>query len=359
MDRKEKIICLSCLSALIAANMGTKIYYDKKKENIDKEDNEIKSNLDEYLHKVAGRDKLIIGYSKNGKTPLGLYKMLMANKGSVVFDDYNGEMYDMTAEELHNKGYHIKRFDLSKENEVHFNPLSYLKDEIDVDNFVNAVFEAKEIPEDYIYEDEKNLLNACIDLVLFENETKEQKNLPYVLDLLKSDDLENIFNEINDESESYKRYENFRKKDTCEKNIIVKNLNKLLSIYSIPHIAEMLKDDGLDIDSFTNNKIALYIYDDDTMEMYGSIISLLYNTLFTTVLEKTDNEIPVHIYATSLCKIPHLNDFLDIKNVMTMSHDKNNISITLHFEDTDTFKKMYGKDTNDIINKLDLLTPLN
>ena len=96
MDKNEKIICLSCLSALIAASMSTKIYYDKKKEKKENEDNEIKSNFNEELNKVADRDKLIIGNTKTGKIPINLHKMLMANKGSIVFDDYNGEMYDMT-----------------------------------------------------------------------------------------------------------------------------------------------------------------------------------------------------------------------------------------------------------------------
>ena len=146
----------------------------------------------------------VIGSSGSGKTRFWLTPQLLQAHSSYVTVDPKGGILGQVGEFLTRQGYKIKVFnsvDFSKS--MHYNPLAYVRTEIDILKFVNALNtntkgDGKE-GDEFWTKAETLLYCALIGYIVFEA-PEEERNLNTLVDMLNSmevrEDDENFKNAI-------------------------------------------------------------------------------------------------------------------------------------------------------------------
>ena len=86
----------------------------------------------------------MFGGSGAGKSASYVIPNALQLLGSYVFTDPKGELYDKTAGYFKAKGYNVKVLNLvNPENSDGYNPLSHIKNEIDVDVIANTIMKGQ------------------------------------------------------------------------------------------------------------------------------------------------------------------------------------------------------------------------
>ena len=129
-----------------------------------------------------------IGSSGSGKTRFWLTPQLLQAHSSYVVVDPKGSVLGQVGTFLQNRGYKIKVFnsiDFSKS--MHYNPLSYIRNEADILKFVNALIsntkgEGKE-GDPFWQKSETLLYCALIAYIIFEG-PEEDRNMNTLVDMI-------------------------------------------------------------------------------------------------------------------------------------------------------------------------------
>ena len=131
-----------------------------------------------------------IGSSGSGKTRFWLTPQLLQAHSSYVVVDPKGSVLGQVGTFLQNRGYKIKVFnsiDFSKS--MHYNPLSYIRNEADILKFVNALIsntkgDGKE-GDEFWTKAETLLYCALVAYIVFEGKP-EDKNINTLVDMINS-----------------------------------------------------------------------------------------------------------------------------------------------------------------------------
>jgi len=259
----------------------------------------------------------VIGSSGSGKTRFWLTPNLLQGHSSYVVVDPKGGILGQVGSFLKKQGYKIKVFnsiDFSKS--MHYNPLSYIKNEADILKFVNALIQntkgdGKEGDEFWV-KAEQLLYCALIAYIVFEG-PEEDRNINTLVDIISG-------MEVKEEDEEFKgavdymfeglakrkpdcfavkQYKKYRLASGKTAKSILISCGARLAPFDIPQLREIMSYDELELDRTGDRKTATFFIISDTDVTYNFIVALAFSQMFNLLCERADNvhggRLPHHV----------------------------------------------------------------
>lgn len=323
------------------------------------------------------KNVLVIGGTGAGKTRYHVKPNLMQMNCSFVTADSKGLVLAECGAMHARNGYDIKVLNLKDPAKSdHYNPLAYLKSEIDiyklVDNIIsNTTPKNTGNKDDFWEKAERAFLMACIGY-LYYRANKEDQNIPTLLYLIDAA-------EAKDENEDYVSaldvlFQEYEKTDynsfPCRmyrafksgagktiKSIIV-SVKVRLAPFSIDDISSLLYEDTIDFSTIGEKKTALYIVLPDTHKSFNFLAAIMYQQLLDTLIDKADNEykggsLPIHVKFM-------LDEFANTGQIpnfelVTSTIRSRNISVTILIQAISQLKALYKNTWETIVGNCDSL----
>ena len=251
----------------------------------------------------------VIGSSGSGKTRFWLTPQLLQAHSSFVVVDPKGGVLSQVGHFLQSKpqNYKIKVFnsiDFSKS--MHYNPLSYIKNEADILKFVNTLIsntrgDGKEGDEFWV-KSESLLYCALLAYIIFEG-PEEDRNINTLVDMISGmevkEDDENFLNAVGymfmglekrkPDCFAVRQYKKYRLASGKTAKSILISCGARLAAFDIPQLREIMSYDELELDRMGDRKTATFFIISDTDNTYNFIVALAFSQMFNLLCERADN----------------------------------------------------------------------
>ncbi|WP_458255757.1 VirD4-like conjugal transfer protein, CD1115 family [Dysosmobacter welbionis] len=258
-----------------------------------------------------------IGSSGSGKSRFWLTPQLLQAHSSYVVVDPKGSVLGQVGTFLQNRGYKIKVFnsiDFSKS--MHYNPLSYIRNEADILKFVNALIsntkgEGKE-GDPFWQKSETLLYCALIAYIIFEG-PEEDRNMNTLVDMIsgmevKEDDdefmnaVDYMFKGLEKRKPdcfAVKQYKKYKLASGKTAKSILISCGARLAPFDIAELRELMSYDEMELDTIGDRKTALFVIISDTDDTFNFVVAIMYSQLFNLLCDKADDvyngRLPVHV----------------------------------------------------------------
>ena len=238
-----------------------------------------------------------IGSSGSGKTRFWLTPQLLQAHSSYVVVDPKGGVLGQVGAFLQRRGYKIKVFnsiDFSKS--MHYNPLSYIRNEADILKFVNALItntkgEGKE-GDPFWTKAETLLYCALIAYIIFEGPA-EDRNMNTLVDMISGmevkEDDENYKNAVDymfdglakrkPDCFAVKQYRKFKLSSGKTAKSILISCGARLAPFDIPQLREIMSYDELELDRMGDRRTATFFCISDTDSTYNFLVALAFSQM--------------------------------------------------------------------------------
>ena len=314
-----------------------------------------------------------IGSSGSGKTRFWLTPQLLQAHSSYVVVDPKGSVLGQVGTFLQNRGYKIKVFnsiDFSKS--MHYNPLSYIRNEADILKFVNALIsntkgEGKE-GDPFWQKSETLLYCALIAYIIFEG-PEEDRNMNTLVDMIsgmevKEDDdefmnaVDYMFKGLEKRKPdcfAVKQYKKYKLASGKTAKSILISCGARLAPFDIPQLREIMSYDELELDRMGDRRTATFFCISDTDSTYNFLVALAFSQMFNLLCERADNvhggRLPHHVQvlwdeAANTGQVPGLEKLVAVIR-------SREISLCLLYQQLAQCKAIYDKNAETILGNMD------
>ena len=314
-----------------------------------------------------------IGSSGSGKTRFWLTPQLLQAHSSYVVVDPKGSVLGQVGTFLQNRGYKIKVFnsiDFSKS--MHYNPLSYIRNEADILKFVNALIsntkgEGKE-GDPFWQKSETLLYCALIAYIIFEG-PEEDRNMNTLVDMIsgmevKEDDdefmnaVDYMFKGLEKRKPdcfAVKQYKKYKLASGKTAKSILISCGARLAPFDIPQLREIMSYDELELDRMGDRRTATFFCISDTDSTYNFLVALAFSQMFNLLCERADNvhggSLPHHVRvlwdeAANTGQVPGLEKLVAVIR-------SREISLCLLYQQLAQCKAIYDKNAETILGNMD------
>ena len=314
-----------------------------------------------------------IGSSGSGKTRFWLTPQLLQAHSSYVVVDPKGSVLGQVGTFLQNRGYKIKVFnsiDFSKS--MHYNPLSYIRNEADILKFVNALIsntkgEGKE-GDPFWQKSETLLYCALIAYIIFEG-PEEDRNMNTLVDMIsgmevKEDDdefmnaVDYMFKGLEKRKPdcfAVKQYKKYKLASGKTAKSILISCGARLAPFDIPQLREIMSYDELELDRMGDRRTATFFCISDTDSTYNFLVALAFSQMFNLLCERADNvhggRLPRHVRvlwdeAANTGQVPGLEKLVAVIR-------SREISLCLLYQQLAQCKAIYDKNAETILGNMD------
>ena len=314
-----------------------------------------------------------IGSSGSGKTRFWLTPQLLQAHSSYVVVDPKGGVLGQVGAFLQRRGYQIKVFnsiDFSKS--MHYNPLSYIRNEADILKFVNALItntkgEGKE-GDPFWTKAETLLYCALIAYIIFEGPA-EDRNMNTLVDMISGmevkEDDENYKNAVDymfdglakrkPDCFAVKQYRKFKLSSGKTAKSILISCGARLAPFDIPQLREIMSYDELELDRMGDRRTATFFCISDTDSTYNFLVALAFSQMFNLLCERADNvhggRLPHHVRvlwdeAANTGQVPGLEKIVAVIR-------SREISLTLFYQAMSQCKALYKDHAETIMGNMD------
>ena len=313
------------------------------------------------------------GSSGSGKTRFWLTPQLLQAHSSYVVVDPKGSVLGQVGTFLQNRGYKIKVFnsiDFSKS--MHYNPLSYIRNEADILKFVNALIsntkgEGKE-GDPFWQKSETLLYCALIAYIIFEG-PEEDRNMNTLVDMIsgmevKEDDdefmnaVDYMFKGLEKRKPdcfAVKQYKKYKLASGKTAKSILISCGARLAPFDIPQLREIMSYDELELDRMGDRRTATFFCISDTDSTYNFLVALAFSQMFNLLCERADNvhggRLPHHVRvlwdeAANTGQVPGLEKLVAVIR-------SREISLCLLYQQLAQCKAIYDKNAETILGNMD------
>jgi len=319
---------------------------------------------------VDNANTVLIGAPGTGKTRSYVLPNLMsAESESLVVLDPKGEIYDMTASLMADKGYKVLSLDFvtPEQSGINYNPLEYCRDEEDIIKLSRLLTDdqMKRTTDVFWPLTAQILCNALIGY-LKKYRPKHNQHFGSIVRLLRSatvsedncdealSKLDMIFREVGQKdykSWALSQYDLVKRAAGKTQKSIIISLIATFSGWMTPQMTEMMSANTLDIESLCKDKTVLFVKCSDTDRSKDTLVALFFMQLFQELYRIADSD-PSHALARPLhiilddvganLKIPNMD------SIISTSRGRG-ISISIILQSVGQLKKQY-EDYTSILN---------
>lgn len=254
------------------------------------------------------KNTFVIGGAGSGKTFNYLKPNLMQMNSSFVVTDPKGLLVREIGTMLENNGYQIKVFDLARlKNSNHFNVFNYMPDELDIDRVLEGISIAVQDADkkkDFWQLASDMLVRSLIALLWFDGKDNGYTpNLSQVAVLLRGlirDDekvpspTEELFEEVakkHPDNYASKQFNAFKTTAGAKETQagVIGNAVSIFGGFDHQAVVNLINHDDMDIDSWNEQKTAVFIHIPEMSSSYNFLASLLVSTSITKLSQKADD----------------------------------------------------------------------
>ena len=314
-----------------------------------------------------------IGSSGSGKTRFWLMPQLLQAHSSYVVVDPKGGVLGQVGAFLQRRGYKIKVFnsiDFSKS--MHYNPLSYIRNEADILKFVNALItntkgEGKE-GDPFWTKAETLLYCALIAYIIFEGPA-EDRNMNTLVDMISGmevkEDDDDFMNAVDymfkglekrkPDCFAVKQYKKYKLSSGKTAKSILISCGARLAPFDIPQLREIMSYDEMELDRMGDRKTAAFFVISDTDSTYNFLVALAFSQMFNLLCERADNvhggRLPHHVRvlwdeAANTGQVPGLEKLVAVIR-------SREVSLCLLYQQLAQCKAIYDKHAETILGNMD------
>ena len=297
------------------------------------------------------------------------------NPVSLFVLDPKAELLRATGGYLERAGYKVRVLDLiSMDRSVPYNPFVYLRGENDVQKLVTNIFKntsgEKGRPcTDPFWEQTSMMLLMALVLYVRTECSPENRNFPRLLDLLRlgevreGDDsfrseLDKLFDALAEKDPGHtalKYYRNYRSGSAKTLKSIQLTLCSRLEKYNLSELADISRDDGMDLWSMGREKTAVFAVIPDSDTSFNFLVGMLYTQLFQVLYEEADSspsgrlEVPVLLIMDEFANVSVPESFDRLISTMR----SRGISVSILIQNMAQLKKLFEKDWESIVGNCD------
>ena len=315
----------------------------------------------------------VIGSSGSGKTRFWLTPQLLQAHSSYLVVDPKGGLLGQVGSFLEKQGYKIKVFNsIDFSRSMHYNPLSYIKNEADILKFVNALIQntkgdGKE-GDEFWAKCEQLLYCALIAYIVFEG-PEEDRNINTLVDIISSmevkEDDENFRNAVDymfaglekrkPNCFAVKQYKKYRLASGKTAKSILISCGARLAPFDIPQLQRVVSYDEMELDRMGDKKTATFFIISDNDPTYNFIVALAFSQMFNLLCERADNKyggrLPHHVRvlwdeAANTGQVPNLEKIVPVIR-------SREISLCLFLQAQSQLKALYKDHAETILGNCD------
>lgn len=251
--------------------------------------------------RLANRNHLVVGGPGSYKSQSYVVTNLLHEKvSSLVVTDPKEELYSMTSEIKKRQGYeiyYINYVDMAKS--CGYNPLDYIKTDIDAGTVAYAIVASKNNPEkkDVWFTAQQALLKSLILYVIHE-EPVEKRNISGVLDLIQNNsikidddtgtcELDEIFFALKSDHPARRSYElGFQKIEAEEtRNGVIMSFLTTLADYTDATVAKFTSHSDFLFSELGQRKIILYVAIPAIDKSWEGLLNLMFTQMFQALYD--------------------------------------------------------------------------
>lgn len=261
---------------------------------------------------VDNVNTMLIGAPGTGKTRSYVLPNLMsAEDESLIVLDPKGEIYDMSADLMREKGYAVRSLDFvnPERSEVHYNPLAYCRNEEEILRLTALLVEdQKQKTTDMFWPTSSQLLCNALVGFLTNHRPVHQQHLGSMRKLLEAatvqednpekytSKLDVVFDEVMKKhpgSWAASQYQLVKRAaGKTQKSIIISLISMFCGLLT-PQLTAMMSTDTLDIPSLCESKTVLYVKCSDTDRSKDKLVAMFFMQLFQELYSIADHA-PTH-----------------------------------------------------------------
>jgi type IV secretion system protein VirD4 len=317
---------------------------------------------------------LIVGGSGAGKTYRYIKPNVLQGNSSMVILDPKGEILRDTGHMLKEKGFDLKVIDLiNLERSDHYNPFRYLRDENDVQRLVTNLFKAT-TPKGsssndpfwdtsasmllmslilytmYMLPEKDQCFATIMSLLLEADVVEDQPNYKSPVDLMMDEIAAKDLNHI-----ILKYWRGYRSGSAKTLKSIQITLASKLEKFNLIALAELTRDDDLNLSNLGEKKTALFALIPDNDTSFNFLVSILYTQLFQQLFHSADFvhggalPVPVHFLMDEFANVSLPDDFEKILSVMR----SRGVYVSIVLQNLAQLKALFEKQWESIIGNCD------
>ena len=319
---------------------------------------------------IDNTNTLVIGAPGTGKTRSYIFPNLMSVENeSVVVLDPKGEIYDMTASMMQQKGYNVRLLDFvdPEASEVHYNPLEYCTNEEQIIKLSALLADdLQSRMADVFWSLTAQLLCNALIGFLKKYRPKDQQHLGSMIRLLREatvseeyvdqhiSKLDRLFEDVlRDDPSSWaaSQYTLLKRAAAKTQKSIIISLISTFATMATPQMMEMMSWDNVDIDALCHQKTVLYVKCSDTDRSKDKLVAVFFMQLFQELYHIADTSPchtlprPIHIMLDDVganLRIPNMD------GIIATSRGRG-ISLSLVLQSVGQLKRQY-EDYTTILN---------
>lgn len=249
----------------------------------------------------------VIGDSGSGKTFTFVKPNILQCLGSFVVTDPKGLLVHETGTILEREGYKIKVLDLNTlANSDQFNVFKYIKREIDLDRVLEAITEGTKKSdkqgEDFWIQAEAILIRSFIAYLWFDGQDNHyDPQLSMIAEMIRiatppnpkeKAPVDAWFEEQNllhPNNYAYRQWKLFEQSFEAEtRSSVMAIAAARYSVFDHKDVADLVSRDTMDIESWLEEKTAVFIAIPETNSAYNFIASIFISTIMETLRSKID-----------------------------------------------------------------------
>lgn len=249
----------------------------------------------------------VIGDSGSGKTFTFVKPNLMQMYGSYVVTDPKGLLLRETGKMLEENGYAVKVLDLNTlSNSNQFNVFQYIKEETDIDRVQEAITEGTKKSgregEDFWIQAEAIFIRSLIAYLWFDGKWNNyEPTLPMIADMIRLAEapdedtpppIDEWFVELEEHQPgnyASKQWRLFNESFAGEtRHSVLAIAASRYSVFDHKDVMTLLSRDTMDIESWNEEKTAVFITIPETNDAYNFIASIFISTIMETLRKKVD-----------------------------------------------------------------------
>lgn len=276
----------------------------------------------------------------------------------------NGELYDKTAGYFQAKGYNVKVLNLvNPENSDGYNPLSHIKNEIDVDVIANTIMKGQsaEGGSDPYWDNMAEMLLKALIYFLKAVRPPEEQNLASCAEMVRAANNSGGGNKLTELMEvlpydhparmNYKSIEIAPEKTYSS---ILSTLQSKLGKFDSKEIAEVTSTDTINFEQIGAEKTVVYVISSDTHTAYDFLLTIFFSQMIQQLYDYADKNggalpVPTYFILDEFANIGHIPDF--DKKISTSRSRK--ISFSVILQNLDQLEAVYEKANETIIGNCD------
>ncbi|AOA04082.1 VirD4-like conjugal transfer protein, CD1115 family [Carnobacterium maltaromaticum] len=328
------------------------------------------------------KNAVVIGGPGSGKTFTFIKPNIMQMNASFIVTDPKKLLVHETGKMLKDNGYKIKIFDLATlANSDSFNVFNYIKTELDVDRVLEAITEGtkkndQQGGEDFWRQAEALLIRSFIAYLWFDGQENDYTpHLGMIADMLRLTErkdpkvpspVEMWFEEQNERipnNYAYKQFTLFNDLYKSETRMSVLAIAAgRYSIFDHEQVVDMVREDTMDIESWNEEKTAVFIAIPETSDTYNFLSAIFLATAMEVLRKKADEVLTGERILAIGKKLLHIRFLIDefanigrIPNIdkALATFRSREMSIVIVLQALDQLKTMYKNGWATLVNTCD------